>query len=261
MDQPAQHAGPGQPFQVRARLAPPLAEALDLSDPKALPDEVIQRHTPHDEVAPCLGGRQLDFLRRQLLQRFGLHQGEIVSASVRVRESPFSALVTVTDQPAVLYGLHGRHHRHGALGLGGYRDNLDRAGTFRARPGPIPRKRSCSATTKAAFKATSAPSGGRSGDRPSVSATGSYTTPGGTPKNTAHVEDLLRRPRNRPGHLKLCGASTGTNPRFRAASHWFRRTPPSQGTSEVSTPSTCATQAVSASVLGSFFCSNSTLLS
>src|SRR5919202_450774 len=111
------------------------------------------------------------------------------------------------------------------------------------------------------FQGYVAPSGGPSGDRPSVCATGSYTTPGGTPKNTAHVEDPLRSPRNRPGHLKLCGASTGTNPRFRAASHWFRRTPPSPGTSEGFTPSTCATQAVSEAVLRSSTSANFALLS
>jgi methylated-DNA-[protein]-cysteine S-methyltransferase len=44
------------------------------------------------------------------------------------------------------------------------------------------------------------------------------------------------------------------------ASHWFRRTPPSPGTSEASTPNTCAKQAASEAVLGSFSCSNPTLL-
>jgi hypothetical protein len=127
------------------------------------------------------------------------------------------------------------------------------------RPGPMPRSGSCLAITKVASKSKSAPSGGCSGARPSVSAPGSYSTPGGTPKNTAHVDDPLRRPRYRPGHWNLCGSLTGTNPRFRTASHWLKPTHPSPGTSESSTPSTYATQAVSKDFSRSFFCSNSTL--
>src|ERR671910_3784484 len=80
----AQHPGPRQPFDVRTRLAPPLAEALNLSNPKAPSDEVIERDAPHDEVAPGLDRRQLDARGGQLLQRFGLNQGEVVAASARV---------------------------------------------------------------------------------------------------------------------------------------------------------------------------------
>jgi hypothetical protein len=53
----AQHSWPRQPFEVGARLAPTLAQALDPSDPKAPSDEVIERDVPHDEVAPRFDGR------------------------------------------------------------------------------------------------------------------------------------------------------------------------------------------------------------
>ena len=108
------------------------------------------------------------------------------------------------------------------------------------------------------------PPGGSPDGCPPGPLSGSYTTPGGTPKNTAQVENPEgppRRPRNHPGHLKLCGDSTGTSPRFRPASYWFRRTPPSPRTSEGFTPSTCATQAVSEAVLRSSTSANFALLS
>ena len=37
----AQHPWLRYPFEVGARLAPPLAQALDLSDPKAPSDEIV----------------------------------------------------------------------------------------------------------------------------------------------------------------------------------------------------------------------------
>jgi hypothetical protein len=52
---------------VRARLAPSLAEALDLPYPEALSDEIVQRNAPYDKVTPCLDRCQLDACGGQLL--------------------------------------------------------------------------------------------------------------------------------------------------------------------------------------------------
>src|SRR5215207_25293 len=131
----AQHPWLRQPSEVRTRLAPPLAEALNLSNPKAPSDEVIERDAPHDEVAPGLRRRQLDTLGGQLLQRLGLHQGEVVAAPVRVGEGAGLTLVAVAPQAASLDRLRRGHLSHGPFGLGGQRDQLDRPDTLGPRPG------------------------------------------------------------------------------------------------------------------------------
>src|SRR5829696_55549 len=104
-------------------------------------------------------------------------------------------------------------------------------------PGSVPRCGSCFASTKAASTAASF--------FPLGSAKGSYTTPGGTPKKTAQVEESPRRPRKRPGHSKLSGEATGTRPRFLEASHCPMSASRFVGTSETSMPSMYATQALS----------------
>ena len=98
----ALHPWPRQPFEVRTRLAPAPAEALDLSHPEAPSYEIVQRDAPHDEVAPRLDGRQLHTLGGQLLQRFGLDEREIVAASFRVGEGPSLTLVAVAQKAASL---------------------------------------------------------------------------------------------------------------------------------------------------------------
>src|SRR5918993_871130 len=57
MYEAAQHSGPRQPFEVRTRLAPAPAVALDLPYPELPADEIVQRDAPHDEVTPCFDGR------------------------------------------------------------------------------------------------------------------------------------------------------------------------------------------------------------
>src|SRR5215217_2220912 len=69
--------------------------------------------------------------------------------------------------------------------------------------------------------------------------------PGGTPKKTAQVEESLRRPRKRPGHSKVAGEATGTRPRFLEASNWPMLASRLFGTSDTSTSSMCARQALS----------------
>ena len=111
-------------------LAPPLAVALDLPYPEAPSDEIVQRDAPHDEVTPCLGRCQLDAFGGQLLQRFGLHQGEIVAASARVREGTSPTLVAVAQQATSLDRLRCVHRPHWTFGIGSQRDQFDRANTL-----------------------------------------------------------------------------------------------------------------------------------
>ena len=74
MYQATRHLWMCQAFKVRAGLTPTLAPALDLSNPKAPPDEIVQSYVPCDEIASCLGRRKLDAPSREFLQRFGLYQ-------------------------------------------------------------------------------------------------------------------------------------------------------------------------------------------
>src|SRR5829696_2316981 len=137
----AQDPWPRQPFEVRTRLAPPLAVALDLPHPEAPSDELVQHDASHDEVAPRLDGRQLDAKGVELLQSFGLDEREIVAASFRVGEGPGLTLVAVAQEAAALERLRLGHRPHGAFGLGGQRDQLDCPDAIGARPGfgPPPR--------------------------------------------------------------------------------------------------------------------------
>src|ERR671921_601712 len=112
------------------RPGPSLAEALDLPYPETLSDEIVQRNAPYDEVTPCLDRRQLDASGGQLLQRFGLHQGEIVAVSALAREGASSTLVAVAQQATFLDCLRCGHRPHGTFGLGGQRDQFDRANTL-----------------------------------------------------------------------------------------------------------------------------------
>src|SRR5829696_9261426 len=98
--------------------------------PEALSDEIVQRNAPYDEVTPCLDRRQLDASGGQLLQRFGLHQGEIVAASALAREGASSTLVAVAQQATSLNSLRCGYHPHGTFGLGGQRDKFDHADTL-----------------------------------------------------------------------------------------------------------------------------------
>src|SRR5215216_4184861 len=135
------HSGPRQPFEVRTRLAPALAVALDLPYPEASSDELVQRDAPHDEVTPSFDGRQIYAFGGQLLQRFGLHKCEIVADSFRVREGPCLTLVAIAQEATPLDGLCRGHRPHGIFGLGGQRDQLDHANAIRTRTGfgPPPR--------------------------------------------------------------------------------------------------------------------------
>src|SRR5215208_2175128 len=126
---------------VRTRLAPPLAVALDLPYPEASSDEIVQRNASHDDVAPRFDGRQIYAFGRQLLQRFGLYKREIVADSFRVREGSSLTLVAVAQQPTSLDRLRRVHRPHGTFGLGGQRDQFDRANTLGARTGFGPSSR------------------------------------------------------------------------------------------------------------------------
>ena len=48
--QAAQHPGADESFEMRARFAASLPETLVLPDPEALPDRIVQRHAPYNEV-------------------------------------------------------------------------------------------------------------------------------------------------------------------------------------------------------------------
>src|SRR4051794_22840763 len=52
VDERPQRPRRGQPPEVRARLAPPLADALDVADAKAAADQRIEVDAARDDVAP-----------------------------------------------------------------------------------------------------------------------------------------------------------------------------------------------------------------
>jgi len=63
--------GPRHLLQVQARLAEFDAETLDIADPKAPADQLVEPHAPHDYLTARLSAGQAGFL-----QRFGLDQGQ-----------------------------------------------------------------------------------------------------------------------------------------------------------------------------------------
>src|SRR5919107_1196710 len=115
---------------MRARLASPLAKALDLPYPKAPSNEIVQRNAPHNEVTPCLDRRQLNASDGQLLKCFGLPQVEVVAAASRAREGTSSTLVAVPQQATSFDRLRLGHRPHWTFGLGGQCDQFDRADTL-----------------------------------------------------------------------------------------------------------------------------------
>src|SRR5689334_1930769 len=104
VDQRAQRPGlarlAGQALEVRARLAEALAEARDVADAKALPDERVEVDAAgHHVPARLLGGEALA-RERQRVEHLGLDQGEVVAAAVGVRERPAAVEVAVALQAA-----------------------------------------------------------------------------------------------------------------------------------------------------------------
>jgi hypothetical protein len=67
---------PRQPLQVQARLAQPDPQALDLTDPKALADQVVEPHAAHHHLPAGLGAGEAD-----ALQNFGLDQGQCLAGA------------------------------------------------------------------------------------------------------------------------------------------------------------------------------------
>src|SRR3712207_579325 len=88
MHQTAQHARLRHLFEVRARPAAALTEAIDLADSEAPAYEVVERDAPNDEVAPGVGRCKSHAVCRQILQSLGLDERKVVAAPVRVRERP-----------------------------------------------------------------------------------------------------------------------------------------------------------------------------
>ena len=75
VDQPAQYAAGGQAFEVDARLAQALAEALHVPYAEAAPDQGVQVDAPGDQVAAGLGVGELDAAAAgKGVERLGLDQ-------------------------------------------------------------------------------------------------------------------------------------------------------------------------------------------
>jgi hypothetical protein len=127
MYEPAKNARPGQAFEVGARLASALAEALDLSHPETFADKAVQLDASHHQVPSGFGGWDLHAARRQLFERLGFHQGKVIATAVWVRESAGAALVAVSPQTSALQCFGRRYYPHWAFGLGGKGDRLDHA--------------------------------------------------------------------------------------------------------------------------------------
>jgi hypothetical protein len=227
LHQAARQPGPREPFEVRARLAAPLAEAL--------------YPRPGSASRP---GRPARYPSRRGSASAGASPTPPAASSSRAsastkmnsyppppgaRESPDLAPVADASQPATASAEDAT-----VMGLSASAASAISSTT----PGPSgPARRIVLRQHERGLK---------DGLRvPSVSAAGSNTTPGDTPKNTAQVATPRPRTRKRPGHPKPSGKATGTGPSLRRASRRRRPAPASPGTSDESTPSTSATQPAS----------------
>ena len=100
MDEAFPHARLCQLFQVLARLAQSQAAQHHRADVKLPPDQVIQRHAAHQQVATRLAGRQGDLvLALQAFQRLDFNQGHFTVGCVGLEERALPLAVTVADQP------------------------------------------------------------------------------------------------------------------------------------------------------------------
>ena len=80
VDELVDDPGPRQRLQVEARLAELDADALDLADAEALPDEVVQPHAADDDLPPRLGAGEAD-----VLERLGLDQRQRAARALAAR--------------------------------------------------------------------------------------------------------------------------------------------------------------------------------
>src|SRR5207247_4427126 len=90
MDELLDDPGSCHPLHVLARLAELDAEALDLADPEASPDEIVQPHTAHDHLTAGLGSGESDVFQHLSLdqrQRLAAFRPLLVEVAV-----PFEAL-------------------------------------------------------------------------------------------------------------------------------------------------------------------------
>src|SRR6186997_3339069 len=82
MNQPAEDALGGEPLEVRARLAQPLADTLDLSNLEPPADQCVQVDTAGDQVASRCGiAEPTIFGKHQLIEDFRLDEGQVVAIS------------------------------------------------------------------------------------------------------------------------------------------------------------------------------------
>ena len=115
----------GQAFEVRARLAQPLPEALDAADPELFADERVEIDAAGDDVPAGLFGRELAGRKLQRVEHLGFDKREVVPTPMHVGER--SALIAV---PVALQSAPGPRHcsidtNHRCLGFRSDRDGLD----------------------------------------------------------------------------------------------------------------------------------------
>ena len=98
MGQTAQDAGNGDPLEMVAGLTFASSDALDLANPEAPADQLVERDPLDDEVAPRLLVGEIDAARPQLGERLGLDQREVAAAARHLREGADAAGVAVALQ-------------------------------------------------------------------------------------------------------------------------------------------------------------------
>src|SRR5262245_8247260 len=100
MDERPQQTGPGEPFQVSARLAEPSSDALGGADLEPPADEPVEADAARDDIASRLCPVEVD-----LVEDLGLDQRQLVPAA-GLAERPTPGRVAVTFEPPSRDGGH-----------------------------------------------------------------------------------------------------------------------------------------------------------
>ena len=116
VDEALQHARLRQLLEVAARVAQPPPDALDLTDGEAAAHEVVQRDAAREDVAACLGRRQLDAgVACEPVDRLRLDERDVAAVAARV-VGERAAVVEVAIALETLPRLGARRlHRRGQL--------------------------------------------------------------------------------------------------------------------------------------------------
>src|ERR1041385_6491806 len=120
MHQSARYLVAGQLRKMRARLTQARAVKADAPDEKFAADEVVQRHTPGDDVATGAAGRQLDtVITLERFDGFKLDQRNVPAHARIGRECALTVEVPVTFEAAAGNRARGVDGTHWGPGIGG----------------------------------------------------------------------------------------------------------------------------------------------